>query len=100
MIWAAVLATSVGSYLLKLGGLSVPGHVLERPLVRRIAILMPIALLVALAAVQTFASGMSVVLDARAAGLAFAVVALMLRANFLIVIFGAAAVAAGVRALS
>jgi hypothetical protein len=99
MIWAAVLVTSVGSYLQKLGGLSVPGHVLEKPIVRRIATLMPIALLVALAAVQTFASGKSVVVDARAAGLAFAVVALMLRANFLIVIFGAAAVAAGIRAL-
>ncbi len=99
MIWAAVLATSVGSYLLKLGGLSVPGHVLEKPVVRRVAMLIPIALLVALTAVQTFASGKSVVVDARAAGLAFAVVALMLRANFLIVIFGAAAVAAGIRAL-
>ncbi len=99
MIWAAVLATSVGCYLLKLAGLSVPGHVLEKPVVRRIALLMPIALLIALTAVQTFASGQSVVVDARAAGLAFAVVALLLRANFLIVILGAAAVAAGIRAL-
>ena len=99
MIWAAILATSVGSYLQKLGGLSVPGHVLEKPVVRRVAILLPIALLVALTAVQTFASGKSVVVDARAAGLAFAVVTLMLRANFLIVIFGAAAFAAGIRAL-
>jgi hypothetical protein len=100
VIWAAVLATSVGCYLLKLAGLSVPGHVLERPLVRRIALLMPIALLIALTAVQTFASGKSVVVDARAAGLAFAVVALLLRANFLVVILGAAAVAAGIRALT
>jgi hypothetical protein len=39
------------------------------------------------------------VLDARAAGLAFAVVALILRAPFLVVVIGAAVVAAGLRAL-
>jgi len=94
-----VLATSVGCYLLKLAGLSVPARVLDSPRVRVVAALLPVALLAALAAVQTFASGRSLVVDARAAGLAFAVVALLLRAPFIVVVVGAAAVAALLRAL-
>jgi branched-subunit amino acid transport protein len=99
VIWAAVLATSVGCYLLKLAGLSVPERVLSSPRVRTAAILLPIALLAALAAVQVFGHGQALAVDARAAGLAFAVVALVLRAPFLVVVVGAAAVAAALRAL-
>jgi hypothetical protein len=99
VIWAAVLATSVGCYLLKLAGLSVPARVLASARVRTAALLLPIALLAALTAVQTFGHGQSLALDARAAGLAFAVVALLLRAPFLAVVVGAAAVAAALRAL-
>ena len=98
MIWVAVLATSAGCYLLKLAGLSVPARVLASPRVRAVALLMPIALLAALAAVQTFGRGQHVVVDPRAAGLAFAVVALLLRAPFLVVVIGAAGVAALLRA--
>ncbi len=100
MIWAAVLATSAGCYLLKLTGLSVPERLLDSPRVRAVAALLPVALLAALAAVQTFGAGRSLVVDARAAGLAFAVVALMLRAPFIVVVVGAAAVAALLRALT
>jgi branched-subunit amino acid transport protein len=99
-IWAAVLVTCVGCYLLKLAGLSVPERVLASPRVRSVAALMPVALLSALAAVQTFGSGMSLVLDARAAGLAYAVVALLLRAPFIVVVVGAAVVAALLRAVT
>ncbi|HEY5185822.1 MAG TPA: AzlD domain-containing protein [Actinomycetes bacterium] len=99
MIWAAVLVTSAGCYLAKLAGLSVPERYLDSPRVRAVAALIPVALLAALAAVQTFASGQSLVLDARAAGLAFAFVALLLRAPFLVVVVGAAAVAALLRAV-
>jgi len=100
MIWTAVLVTCVGCYLLKLAGLSVPERVLASPRVRSVAALMPVALLSALAAVQTFGSGMSLVLDARAAGLAYAVVALLLRAPFIVVVVGAAVVAALLRAVT
>jgi branched-subunit amino acid transport protein len=100
VIWAAVLATSLGCYLLKYAGLSVPDRVLASPRVRAIAGFLPIALLAALAAVQTFGAGRSLVLDSRAAGLAFAVVALALRAPFLVVVIGAAAVAAALRAMA
>ena len=90
---------AIGCYLLKLAGLSVPPQVLERPLVERIADLLPVALLSALVAVQVFASGHSLVLDARVVGLGAAVVLLLVRAPFLVVVFGAALVAALVRQL-
>lgn len=99
MIWAAVVATGIGCYLLKLAGLSVPPRVLERPLVERVADLIPVALLSALVAVQVFADGHDLVLDARALGLAVAVVLLLLRAPFLVVVFGAALAAALARML-
>ena len=96
-MWAAVLAACAACYLLKLAGMSVPPAVLEHPAVERVADLIPVALLAALVAVQVFASGSGLVLDARLAGLAFAVVALALRAPFLVVVFGAALVAALLR---
>jgi branched-subunit amino acid transport protein len=99
MMWAAVLAAAAGCYLLKLAGLSVPPRVLERPLVERVADLIPVALLSALVAVQVMTRGHELVLDARALGLAVAVVLLLLRAPFLVVVFGAALVAALVRLL-
>src|SRR4051794_16731753 len=92
--WWALLGAGIGCYLLKLAGLSVPAHVLERPLVQRIADLMPVALLSALVAVQVFADGTHLTVDARAAGLAAAVLALLLKAPFLVVVL-AAAVTAG-----
>lgn len=97
MTWVAILAAGVGCYLLKLAGLSVPPRVLERPLVARVADLIPVALLAALIAVQVFTDGDSLVLDARAAALGFAVVLLLLRAPFLVVVFGSALVAALLR---
>lgn len=100
MMWLAVLATSVGAYLEKLAGLSVPARFLGAPRVRRISLLLPVALLAALTAVQVFGDGRSLVIDARAAGLGFAVVALLLRAPFVVVVLGAAAVAAGLRAVA
>ena len=87
MTWAAIVVSSLGCYLLKLSGLSVPARWLEAPLVQRICALLPIALLGALAAVQTVASGTPLV-------------ALLLRAPFLVVVGVAAVVTAGVRAFS
>jgi uncharacterized membrane protein len=98
MIWFAVVAGSIGCYLEKLVGHVLPASVLERDGVRRVAGLLPVALLAALVAVQTFADGQSLVIDARVAGLAAAIVALVLRAPFLVVIVVAAATAALLRA--
>lgn len=99
MMWSAIAVTALGCYLLKLAGLSVPGSVLEHPLVHRIADLMPVALLAALVAVQGFAEGPSLALDARVAGLGAAVVALLLRAPFIVVVLVAAVTAALLRLL-
>ncbi|GLF99708.1 AzlD domain-containing protein [Streptomyces yaizuensis] len=98
-VWIAIAATAVGCYLVKLAGLLVPAHTLERPVVRRLAALLPVALLAALTAQQTFATGTALVLDARAAGIGAAALALLLRAPFLVVVAAAVAVTAGVRAL-
>jgi branched-subunit amino acid transport protein len=95
--WVAITMTAVGCYLLKLAGLSVPPKVLDRPLVSRVADLVPVALLSALIGVQVLGSGQALVLDARLAGLGFAVVALLLRAPFIVVVFGAALTAALLR---
>jgi branched-subunit amino acid transport protein len=99
VIWAAILVTAAGCYALKLAGLSIPERVLATPIVQRIAAFLPVALLAALVAVQTFATGSEVQVDARLAGVAAAVVALLLRAPFLVVVAVAAVVAAALRAL-
>jgi len=96
-LWAAVLLTALGCYLLKLAGLSVPQAVLDHPVVERVADLLPVALLAALVAVQVFSDGPSLALDARVVGLGVAVVALLLRAPFLVVVLLAAGAAALVR---
>ncbi|MEW1719259.1 AzlD domain-containing protein [Streptomyces sp. NPDC093109] len=98
-IWIAIGATAVGCYLVKLLGLLVPAAALERPLVQRLSALLPVALLAALTAQQTFSDQGALVLDARGAGLAAAALALVLRAPFLVVVGAAVVVTAGVRAL-
>ena len=99
MTWLAIVLTSVGCYLFKLAGLLVPRQLLEHPTVARVAALLPVALLAALAAVQTFADGTRLVVDARLAGVAAGITAVLLRAPFLVVVFVAAGTAAALRAL-
>ncbi|MDX2648858.1 AzlD domain-containing protein [Streptomyces sp. PA03-1a] len=98
--WIAVGVTAFGCYAVKLLGLSVPAGFLERPVVRRLAALLPIALLAALTALQTFGDGRGLVIDARAAGLAAAGVALLLRAPFLVVVAVAVVVTGALRAVT
>jgi branched-subunit amino acid transport protein len=99
-VWIAIGLTAAACYLVKLLGLLVPAGALERPLVQRLAALLPVALLAALTAQQTFGQGTGLVLDARAAGLGAAALALVLRAPFLVVVGAAVLVTAGVRALA
>lgn len=99
-MWAAVLAGSVGCYALKLAGVSLPERVLADARMRRIGVLLPVALLSALVATQTFTTGRDLTIDARAAGLAVAAVAVLVRAPFLVVIVAASAATALVRALT
>ena len=97
MIWAALLVASAACYALKLAGLSLPQRILEGPREQRILPLLPVVLLAALVATQTFATGRHLVLDVRAAALAVALLAVLLRAPFLVVVVAGAATAALLR---
>lgn len=99
MLWIAVIAASLASFAQKWIGYQVPPQLLDRPHVSRVTALLPIALLGALVAVQTATSGTVLVADARLVALLAAAGLLLLRAPFLVVVIGAAAVAAGLRAL-
>ena len=99
MIWAGVLVASASCYALKLAGLSLPEAWLRNARVQRTVPLIPVALLAALVATQTFATGHHLVLDFRAAALVVAAVAVVLRAPFLVVVAAAAATAALLRLL-
>jgi hypothetical protein len=99
-MWPAILVAAAGCYALKLAGLSVPARVLEGERTQRIALLLPVALLAALIALQTLADGRRLVLDARVAGLAAALLAVRARAPFLVVVGAGAAATALLRAVS
>ncbi|MHB8613832.1 MAG: AzlD domain-containing protein [Candidatus Dormibacteraceae bacterium] len=99
MMWAGILVACAGCYALKLAGLSLPASVLQDARVQRTVPLVPIALLAALVATQTFSTGHHLVLDVRAAALVVAIVTVLLRAPFLVVVASAAATAALLRLL-
>ena len=80
-------------------GLSLPARWLQDARIERTVPLLPVALLAALIATQTFSLGQHLVLDVRAAALGMALVAVLLRAPFLVVIVVAAATAALLRLL-
>jgi branched-subunit amino acid transport protein len=94
VLWTTVVVASLGCYLLKLAGLSVPASWVEQPWVARVVDFVPAALLAALVAVQAFTSGHDLVIDGRLAGLAAAAVALALRAPFIVVLLLAGAAGA------
>ncbi len=96
-LWAGIAVMVVGCFALKYAGLSVPARMLDHPLTVRAADLIPVALLGALIAVQVFARGSSLQVDARLLGLGVAAVLLWLRVPFLPMVVAAAVVAALVR---
>jgi uncharacterized membrane protein len=99
-LWLAVAVAIAIAFALKLAGYLVPEHLLAEPRVKRVTAALPIALLAALIATQTFTlPGGALTLDARLAAVAVAVVALVLRAPFIVVVILGAAVAALLRAL-
>jgi uncharacterized membrane protein len=99
-IWVTVLVGCGLACLTKLAGYLVPAHWLSGPRLSRGTTLLPVALLTGLVVIQAFATAQrGLTLDARAAGLAVAVLALLLRAPFIVVVVLAAATAAGLRYL-
>lgn len=98
MIWSAVLLTAAGCYGLKAAGWLAPTSVLQRPMVRAAAALLPVALLAALVVVQVLGSGRSLAVDSRLAALAAGAACLWLRLPFLLMVVVAAGTAAALRA--
>ena len=97
-LWLALVIAAVGSYLLKLAGMSLPESILNYPKVQRVAEFLPIAMLSALVAVELFDGGGRYAIDWRIlAGVAAAIVALLLRRDFLVVFLAAVAVTALLR---
>ncbi|HWE80218.1 MAG TPA: AzlD domain-containing protein [Gaiellaceae bacterium] len=95
--WTSVAIVGVGTVLLKAAGPAIlGGRSLPARLDGVVALLAP-ALLAALVVDQAFASGRHLVLDGRAAGVAAAAVAIVLRAPLLLVIVIAAVATALVR---
>ena len=99
VLWVTVLVACLLGFATKYLGHLVPESVIDGPRRSRVVGLLPVALLAGLVVTQTVGGDGGLVLDARLAGVAAAVVLLLLRANFVVVVFGAAAVAAGLRAL-
>jgi uncharacterized membrane protein len=99
-MWLAIMVAAAIAFGIKLAGHLVPAHILAEPRVKRVTAALPIALLAALVATQAFTTtDGSLVLDARAAAVLVAVVALVLRAPFIVVVVLGALTAAGLRAL-
>ena len=95
-IWIAVIGASVTAFLNKYLGHSVPERWLNKPRFMRINTLVPIVLLSALVAVQTFGNKKELVVDQRLAGVAVALVLLKFKASFPIVVVGAAITSAAI----
>jgi hypothetical protein len=97
-LWLLVAATGVATIALKsVGPALLGGRELPRGAMGMVALLAP-ALLAALIAVNTFADGRHLTIDARAAGVAAAALALLARAPVLLVVVIAALVTAVLRA--
>lgn len=97
--WTTILLAGALALGLKVAGYLVPQRLLEGRVISSMVALLPIALLAGLVAVQTFSTGQRLTLDARVVALGVALIALRLRAPFIVVVVLAAASAAGLRAL-
>ena len=97
--WAVVILVGIATIAIKaIGPLMLGGKPLP-PRVNRVVGLLAPALLAALVAINTFASGQQLTVDARVLGVAAACVAIWRRAPVLVVVVIAAAVTALARAV-
>lgn len=101
MTTLAVVFLAVGTWGQRLLGMFVGGRLLERqPGLARLATLIPAAVVTAVVVQLTVADGRSLILDARAAGMAVAALLVWRRAPFVVIVIAAAATTAAVRAFS
>ena len=96
IFWVATIGTSVIAFLLKFSGHSVPERWLSHPKIQKVNALVPIALLSALVAVQSFSEKSQLMIDQRLVGLTVAIIALLFKAPFPIVVLSAAVSSAAV----
>ncbi len=94
--WLATIGTSVIAFALKYTGHNVPEKIFSHPKVKAINALIPIALLSALVAVQTFTEKSKLMVDHRLAGVGVAMIALFLKAPFPVVVISAAVSSAAI----
>lgn len=99
-LWMLVVLLSGVAYGLKVLGFVVVGSRTMPPVLERCLALIPASLLAALVAKDTFTSAQELVLDARAVGLAVAIVAVWRKAPFIVVVVAAMAATALVRPLA
>ena len=99
-VWTAIAVMTVISFLIKAAGPVLLGGRDLPKAAERLIVLLPAALLTALVIVQTFADGSRLVLDARAAGVAAAVVAVALRGGMLVALVAATGTTALLRAVA
>jgi hypothetical protein len=98
--WVTIITLALATAALKLAGpLLLGGRALPAAAMGIIELLAS-ALLAALVVVETFGHGRSLTLDARALGVAFAVVALARRVPVTVAVVGAAVVTALARAIA
>ena len=99
-IWITIVALAVGTAALKLVGPLLLGGRSLPPRAIGVIELLASALLAALVVVETFGHGRSLIVEDRALGVAFAAIALLLRAPVTVAVLGAAVVAALARAIA
>ncbi len=98
--WVSVLAVGAGTVALKaVGPVGLAHRRLSARLTSLLAMVAP-ALLAALVVAEGFASGRSLVVDARVAGVAAGAVCVLLRAPIWVVVVAGAAATAAVRLVS
>ena len=99
MTWTLVILLTLGAYAFKVTGLVFLGGRSLPPMFERCLALIPAAVVTALVMKDTFTNGQELVLDARALGIAVAVIAAWRKAPLIVVIVLGAAVTALVRQL-
>ena len=97
MTWGLVLALAAGAYAFKVLGLVVIGDRALPAALERCLALIPAALIAALIVKDTFSIGQHLVIDARAAGVAAAVLAAWRKAPAIVIIVIGATVTALLR---
>ena len=98
-LWTLITLLSITAYALKVLGFAVVGGRRMPPVIERCLALIPASLLAALVVKDTFTTAQELVVDARAAGLVVALIAVWRKAPFIVVVVAAMVATAVARLL-